>query len=62
MKSLEDQIKVLQAQRGSLKHAFAERTGENAGKVMDENAQHEIECLEATEEILQKIAAKTKDD
>jgi hypothetical protein len=59
MKSIEEQIKVIQATKSSLKLAFAERTGADVGKVTDPQAIHEIECLESTEKILQDIHSKT---
>jgi hypothetical protein len=54
-KTITEQVATLQKQRENLKVAYMNRTGEDVGKITDDDALHELSCLEDTIRLMEGI-------
>lgn len=57
-KHITEQLGCLLKQRDVLRQSFTNHTGDDVGKVTDPEAVHEIECLDETIELLEKVRDK----
>ncbi len=57
-KTIEEQIVALSKQISSLREAFTNRTGDDIGKITDQDATQDIACLVDTLKMLEGIKDK----